>query len=92
MLKTKHNSCLKIIDSNIQFNIQKSIVITQNKINLSSIIFGLSYRTDISDWSVIVLHNLVCSDIDSEQGLRLIVENTMNNPTMLNLESPAAIR
>ena len=60
--------------------------------NLSSIIFDLSHRADISDWANTVLHNLFCSDIDSEQGLRLTVEKVMNNPTILNLERPPVIR
>ena len=59
---------------------------------LSSIVFELSHRTDIFDWGNIVLNNLVYSDIDLEQGLRLIVEKIMNNPPILNLERPAVIR
>ena len=60
--------------------------------NLSSIVIDLLHRTDISDWANILLDNLVCSNIDSEQGLRLTVENEMNNPLMLNLERPSVIR
>ena len=39
-----------------------------------------------------MLDNLVCSDIDSEQGLRLTVEKAINSSPMLNLERPAFIR
>ena len=49
-------------------------------------------RTDISDWYNTVLDNLVCSHIDYEQGLILVVEKAMNNPPLLNLEIPAVIR
>ena len=60
--------------------------------NVSSIVIDLSHRTSIFYWSNTVLDNLVCSGINSEQELRLTVENEMNNPLMLNLERPSVIR
>ena len=60
--------------------------------NLASIFFDLSHKTDISDWDNTVLDNLVFSDIDSEQRLSLTAEKAMNNPPILNLERSAVIR
>ena len=60
--------------------------------NLSSIVFDLSHRADISDWDNTVLNSLVCSNIDSKKELRRTVEKIMNNPPILNLERPVVIR
>ena len=60
--------------------------------NLSSIVFDLSHRADISDWDNTVLNSLVCSNIDSKKELRRTVEKIMNNPPILNLERPSVIR
>ena len=49
-------------------------------------------RTDISKWYNTVLNNLVCSDVDYEQGLILAAEKAMNNSPLLNLEILAVIR
>ena len=76
----------------MQLNIETSTVIKQSNMKLSSIAIDLSHKTDRSDWANIVLYNLICSNFDSEQGLRLILEKAMNNPPTLNLERPAVVR
>ena len=38
------------------------------------------------------MHDLICHEINSPKGIKLVVEKAMNNPPMLNLKRPAVIR
>jgi len=40
----------------------------------------------------VCVDNLICSDLDSKDGIRVIAEKANSNPVMLNVERPAPIR
>ena len=63
----------------------------QRNPSLSSLVFELNSPL-ISDWSNSILYQLVRGQINSADGINLVVEKAMNNPPMLNLNRPAVIR
>ena len=63
----------------------------QRNHSISSLVFELNSAL-VSDWGNAILYELVRGQINSADGISLVVEKAMNNPPMLNLNRPAVIR
>ena len=63
----------------------------QRNTSISSLVFELNSAL-VSDWCNAVLYELVRANINSADGINLVVEKSVNNPPLLNLNQPAIIR
>ena len=49
-------------------------------------------HTSLSNSSRFIIDKLICSDLNSANGIRLSLDTPLNNPLMMNILRPAVLR
>ena len=60
--------------------------------SFNSIFIQFPKHTSLSNSSRSIIDKLICSDINSTDGIRLSLDTPLNNPPMLNILRPAVLR
>ena len=60
--------------------------------SFNSLVIQFPSHTSLSNSSRSIIDKLICSDINSSNGIRLSLDTPLNNPPMLNILRPAVLR
>ena len=84
---------LIIIPSLLKFDYKAiSICKLQRHIDLDYLVIYFTNTCPIYVWVIFTLHQLIYSDLNSKDGIRVIPENPNSNPVFSNLEHTAVLR